>query len=310
MYIYILHIIDLLMKELRVNYEQEAFYLPKETGLSLIESSPQDDRRISAKCRDAKVEDLWSLTSFFGYSTQTFVLAVNLLDRFLALMRIQPKHLSCVSLSCLHMAAKVTEEECDVTPGDELIRIGQCRFTVSDLGRMEKIVADKLDFKSNAVTALTFLHLYHQIALSKETLSLEKLEAQLKACLCRISFSKAKPSVLALSLLRQEIEAVRSEDMLEIASHIQRHLKIADAELLLWSERVARCLSDYASPECSKPDHRRLQWIVSRRTAQNLHSHRSVPELPTIPEGHVPLTQNVSMTSGVSSAPPYVTRTF
>uniref|UniRef100_A0A8D3AKR9 Cyclin G2 n=1 Tax=Scophthalmus maximus TaxID=52904 RepID=A0A8D3AKR9_SCOMX len=278
-----------LMKELRVNYEQEAFYLPKETGLSLIESSPQVSER-STKCRDAKVEDLWSLTSFFGYSTQTFVLAVNLLDRFLALMRIQPKHLSCVSLSCLHMAAKVTEEECDVTPGDELIRIGQCRFTVSDLGRMEKIVADKLDFKSNAVTALTFLHLYHQIALShstdrKETLSLEKLEAQLKACLCRISFSKAKPSVLALSLLRQEIEAVRSEDMLEIASHIQRHLKIADAELLLWSERVARCLSDYASPECSKPDHRRLQWIVSRRTAQNLHSHRSVPELPTIPEG-------------------------
>lgn len=48
----------------------------------------QNDGRISAKCRDAKVEDLWSLTSFFGYSTQTFVLAVNLLDRFLAMMRV------------------------------------------------------------------------------------------------------------------------------------------------------------------------------------------------------------------------------
>lgn len=48
---------------------------------------------------------------------------------------------------------------------------------------------------------------------------------------------------------------------------------------------MALCLSDYASPECSKPDHRRLQWIVSRRTAQNLHSYRNVPELPTIPEG-------------------------
>ncbi|XP_019967541.1 cyclin-G2 [Paralichthys olivaceus] len=278
-----------LMKELRVNYEQEVFYLPKETGLSLIESSTQDDSRISAKCRDAKVEDLWSLTSFFGYSTQTFVLAVNLLDRFLAMMRIQPKHLSCVSLSCLHMAAKVTED-CNVTSTDELIRIGQCRFTVSDLGRMEKIVSEKLNFKSKAITALTFLQLYHQIALShstdrKETLSLEKLEAQLKACLCRISFSKAKPSVLALSLLRQEIKAVQSEDMLEIASHIQRHLKIADGELRLWSERVAQCLSDYSSPECSKPNHRKLQWIVSRRTAQNLHSYRSVPELPTIPEG-------------------------
>uniref|UniRef100_A0A8C8DYX3 Cyclin G2 n=1 Tax=Oryzias sinensis TaxID=183150 RepID=A0A8C8DYX3_9TELE len=279
-----------LMKELRVNYEQEASYLPKETGLSLIESTVQGDSRISAKCRDAKVEDLWSLTSFFDYTTQTFVLAVNLLDRFLAMMRIQPKHLSCISLSCLHMAAKVTEEECNLTPTDELIRIGQCRFTVSDLCRMEKIVAEKLNFKSKAVTALTFLHLYHQITASyctdrKETLSLEKLEAQLKACLCRISFSKAKPSVLALSLLKQEVEAVQSEDMLEITHHIQRHLKIADSELLLWGERVARCLSKYASPECSKPNHRKLQWIVSRRTAQNLHSHRSVPELPTIPEG-------------------------
>ncbi|KAM7369370.1 hypothetical protein PAMP_013642 [Pampus punctatissimus] len=280
-----------LMKELRVNYEQEVYYLPKETGLSLIETTTQDDSRISARCRDAKVEDLWSLTSFFGYSTQTFVLAVNLLDRFLAMMRIQPKHLSCVSLSCLHMAAKVTEEECNLTPTDELIRIGQCRFTVSDLGRMENIIAEKLNFKSKAITALTFLHLYQQILLShstdrKETLSLEKLEAQLKACLCRISFSKAKPSVLALSLLRQEIEAVQSEDMLEIAYHIQRHLKIADGELLLWSDRVAQCLLDYASPECSKPNHRRLQWIVSRRTAQSLHaSYRSVPELPTIPEG-------------------------
>ncbi|KAA8584622.1 hypothetical protein FQN60_008407 [Etheostoma spectabile] len=272
-----------LMKELRVNYEQEAHYLPKETGLNLIESTTEDDNRISAKCRDAKVEDLWSLTSFFGYSTQTFVLAVNLLDRFLAMIRIQPKHLSCVSVSCLHMAAKVTEEECNLAPADDLIRIGQCRFTVSDLCRMEKIVAEKLDFKSKAITALTFLHLYHQITLShstdrKEKLSLEKLEAQLKACLCRISFSKAKPSVLALSLLRQEIEGIQSEDMLEIAYHIQRHLKITDGELLLWSERVARCLSDYASPECSKPNHKKLQWIVSRRTAQNLHSYRVVPD--------------------------------
>ncbi|XP_047228431.1 cyclin-G2 [Girardinichthys multiradiatus] len=278
-----------LMKELRVNYEQEADFLPNGKGLNLIVSAQHSADQITAKCRNVKVEDLWSLTSFFGYSTQTFVLAVSLLDRFLAMTRVQPRYLSCVSLSCLHMAARVTEEECNLTPTDELIRIGQCRFTVSDLCRMEKIVTEKLRFKSKAVTALTFLQLYHQITLThatyrNETLSLEKLEAQLKACLCQISFSKAKPSVLALALLRQGMESIRSEDMLEIAFHIQRHLKIPDAELQQWSQRVARCLLDYASPKCSKPNHRKLQWIVSRRTAQNLHSHRSVPELPTIPE--------------------------
>lgn len=52
---------------------------------------PMQDDRISAKCRNAKVEDLWSLTSFFGYCTQTFVLAVNLLDRFLAMMKVSYK---------------------------------------------------------------------------------------------------------------------------------------------------------------------------------------------------------------------------
>lgn len=67
------------------------------------------------------------------------------------------------------MAAKVTEEECNLTPCDELIRIGQCRFTVSDLERMERIIAEKLNFKSKAVTALTFLHLYHRLTLSHAT---------------------------------------------------------------------------------------------------------------------------------------------
>ncbi|XP_013994423.1 cyclin-G2 [Salmo salar] len=280
-----------LMRELKTNFEQEIYYLPKETGLHLIESTRENaSQGISAKCRDVKVEDLWSLTSFFGYSTQTFVLAVNLLDRFLAMMKVQPKHLACISISCLHIAAKTVEEECDVSSTNELIRIGQCKFTVSDLTRMEKIISEKLNFQLEAITALTFLHLYHRITLSqtsdrKEALNLNTLEAHLKACLCRITFSKAKPSVLALSLLTQEIEAMQSVDMLEIAHSVQRHLKITDTELLHWRGLVAKCMSDYSSPECSRPNNKKLVWIVSRRTAQNLHtSYCNVPELPTIPE--------------------------
>lgn len=34
------------------------------------------------------MEELWSLTNFFGYRTQTFVQAVNLLDRFLTNMKV------------------------------------------------------------------------------------------------------------------------------------------------------------------------------------------------------------------------------
>lgn len=62
-------------------------------------------------------------------------------------------------------------------------------------------------------------------------------------------------------------------------------LQITDFELLHWKGLVAKCMSDYSSPECSKPNNKKLVWIVSRRTAQNLHtSYYSIPELPTIPE--------------------------
>lgn len=62
--------------------------------------------------------------------------------------------------------------------------------------------------------------------------------------------------------------------------------QISDSELLYWKELVAKCMTEYRSAECNKPDNKKLVWIVSRRTAQNLQAnHFSVPGLPTIPEG-------------------------
>lgn len=62
--------------------------------------------------------------------------------------------------------------------------------------------------------------------------------------------------------------------------------QISDSELLHWKQLVAKCMTEYCSSECNKPDNKKLVWIVSRRTAQNLQAnHFSVPGLPTIPEG-------------------------
>ncbi|XP_071402367.1 cyclin-G2-like [Centroberyx affinis] len=283
---------SLLLQELKSCCAKEYNFLPRETGLKMMESAPAENHNgVSAKCRDAKVEDLWGLTNFFGYSTQTFVQAVNLLDRFLTIMKVQPKHLPCIGVCCLHIAAKMVEEECNISPTHELIRISQSKFTVSDLCRMEKIISEKLSLEPKAVTALTFLHLFHSAFVSlsfgrEEIPSIGRLEAQLKACLCRLAFSKAKPSVLALSLVAQEFQALQSTTMLKIVQQFQRHLKISDSELLYWRELVAKCMTEYCSSECNKPDNKKLVWIVSRRTAQNLQAnHFSVPGLPTIPEG-------------------------
>lgn len=63
-------------------------------------------------------------------------------------------------------------------------------------------------------------------------------------------------------------------------------LQISDSELHRWKQLVAKCMTEYCSSECNKPDNKKLVWIVSKKTAQNLqNSHFSMPGLPTIPEG-------------------------
>ncbi|KAI4572271.1 hypothetical protein MJT46_005339 [Ovis ammon polii x Ovis aries] len=276
---------------LNLYLEQEQRFQPREKGLSLIEATPETDNTLCPRLRNAKVEDLRSLTNFFGSCTETFVLAVNILDRFLALMKVKPKHLSCIGVCCFLLAARIVEEECNIPSTHDVIRISQCKCTASDIKRMEKIISEKLHYEFEATTALNFLHLYHTIVLChtserKEILSLDKLEAQLKACCCRLTFSKAKPSVLALCLLNLEVETLKSIELLEILLLVKKHSKVNDSEFVYWRELVSKCLAEYSSPECCKPDLKKLVWIVSRRTAQNLHnSYYSVPELPTIPEG-------------------------
>lgn len=73
----------------------------------------------------------------------------------------QPKHLPCIGVCCLHIAAKMVEDDTNVSPIHELIRISQSKFTVPDLLRMEKIVTEKLGARPEAVTPLTFLHLLY-----------------------------------------------------------------------------------------------------------------------------------------------------
>ncbi|ELW68430.1 Cyclin-G2 [Tupaia chinensis] len=205
-------------------------------------------------------------------------------------MKVKPKHLSCIGVCCFLLAARIVEEKCNIPSTYDVIRISQCKCTASDIKRMEKIISEKLHYELEATTALNFLHLYHTVMLChtserKDILSLDKLEAQLKACNCQLTFSKAKPSVLALCLLSLEVETLKSVELLEILLLVKKHSKINDTEFFYWRELVSTCLAEYSSPECCKPNLKKLVWIVSRRTVQNLHnSNYSVPELPTISE--------------------------
>ncbi|XP_028573260.2 cyclin-G1 [Podarcis muralis] len=280
-----------LLRQLSVLLDQELRCQPKLSGLRIIESAHDNGLRMTARLRDFEVKDLLSLIQFFGFGTETFSLTVNYLDRFLSKMKVQPKHLGCVGLSCFYLAVKATEEERNVPLATDLIRISQYRFTVSDLMRMEEIILEKLCGKVKATTAFQFLQLYHSVLHGsltyerKKHLNFERLEAQLKACHCRIVLSKAKPSVLALAILVLEAEEEKLPELEGTIEHLQIHSKINDRELSFWKELVSKCLLEYSSSKCSKPNVQKLKWIVSGRTARQLkHSYYRIAHLPTIPE--------------------------
>ncbi|KFO26133.1 Cyclin-G1 [Fukomys damarensis] len=72
-----------LLQQLNALLEQEARYQPEACGLRLTESACDNGLR-TARLRDFEVKDLLSLIQFFGFDTETFPLAVKLLDRFLS----------------------------------------------------------------------------------------------------------------------------------------------------------------------------------------------------------------------------------
>ncbi|XP_031714047.1 cyclin-G1 [Anarrhichthys ocellatus] len=282
--------------QLKALTDLEGRYQPKLSGLRLIEISQDNGLRMTARLRELEVKDLHSLTRFFGFSSETFSLAISLLDRFLSVMKIQPKHLSCVGLCCFYIAVKSAEEEKNVPLANELIRISQNRFTVSDMMRMEKIIMEKLNWKVKAPTALRFLRLFHSHiqkqldAESRKILSLERLEAQLKACHCSFVFSKIKPSLLAMALLcyeaQEEHDPEYTDNIAEALKALQQQqLHIRDGDLVCVRELVGKCLAEYATTRCSRPNSQRLRWTISGRTARQLkHSYYKITHLPTIPE--------------------------
>ena len=68
--------------QLKALLDREARYQPKLSGLRLMEGA-------SARLREFEVKDLLSLTRFFGFCSETFSLAVSLLDRFLSVMKVK-----------------------------------------------------------------------------------------------------------------------------------------------------------------------------------------------------------------------------
>jgi len=176
-----------------------------------------EEVEISGAQRDEIVSWMHQLHLKFRFYPETLMLGVAILDRFLQSVKVRPKYLKCIGITCFYLAAKTCEEDEVVPATSELVEESECGRTISEVLRMERVVLDKLHWDLNLPTAQQFLHVYHAMLMSKmphlldgsgvtPSRQLSELTNKLVICVSQHDNLSIPPSVMAVGLLSLELE--------------------------------------------------------------------------------------------------------
>lgn len=264
---------------------------------------------ITPGMRDGSAHVLRCLKVWYDLPSDVFHTATANIDTFLAKMKAQPKHLSCIAVSSFHLACAQYQAElgCEVPEPQDLVTISQSRCSASDLTRMEAILASKLadtkqEIPSLPVTPLSFLRAMWEVSrvaaarLELLPVPLSGLPAhvlhQLEILVCDSSTLKLRPCELALSLLCTEFQrqcgkegkGATSAALMGFISELQKYCGIQSSEFVVSLSLVCGILEKY-NGEGQVPHRQRLVWKLSNRTLRHLRpTDKLRPTLPKISE--------------------------
>ncbi|KAL8606235.1 hypothetical protein ACOMHN_012867 [Nucella lapillus] len=198
-------------------------------------------------------EAFWIIQSSrsFDFAPETYALAISIMDRVSTLVKIRPKYLRCVAISCLYIAAKTLEDDEAIPVTLDLVRKSQCGCSVSEILRMELVILTKLDWNPKSVTAIDFLHLIHFLMMRSFPNLLTHLEGmtpsrflalltrKLLTLLCHSDVTRDRPSVVALALVSLELEQVFPQHWFKLNLMMQAVIQAENGELISCRERMA-----------------------------------------------------------------------
>ncbi|NXO35683.1 CCNI2 protein, partial [Locustella ochotensis] len=146
-----------------------------------------------------------------------FALATSIFNRLLASVKIsaQLKYLQCITISCLVLAAKTSEDE--VIPSVQMLTMqSRCKHSPAEILRMERIILDKLQWDLYTETPMNFLnhamvmsswpHLPPRLPQRNPSLHVALLTKQLQHCMACHQLVQFKGSTLALVIITLELE--------------------------------------------------------------------------------------------------------
>jgi len=269
---------------------------------------------ITSGMRDGSAHVLRCLKVWYDLPSDVFFNAISSIDRFLAKMKAQPKHLSCIAVAAFHLACmqhqKLQQEQGKdnliVVPEPlDLVNISQSRCSPSDLLRMRAILASKLEMNPGAgpeqpITPLTMLRLMFNVcraAASHLGLNLfpennipDQLLHQLEILACDSLTLQYRPAEVALALLatnfqqRATREPGHSTALMGFISELQKYCNIPSSSFVDCLGIVVNQLDKYNS-ECTVAHRQRLVWKLSTRTLRHLRpTDKLRATLPTIKE--------------------------
>jgi len=265
---------------------------------------------ISPGMRDGSAHVLRCLKVWYDLPSDVFHTAVANIDTFLAKMKAQPKHLSCIAVSSFHLACSQYQQSLPMdtllvgTPEpSDLVSISQSRCSASDLLRMEAILASKLEGggrQGMPVTPLAFLRVMSAVSRAAaarleifplpRTVPPAHLLHQLEILVCDSSTLKFRPCELALALLCTEFQQLCAQEpnntaaLMGFVSELQKYCNIQSGNFVTVLGEVVTILERY-NGEGQVPHRQRLVWKLSNRTLRHLRpTDRLRPTLPKICE--------------------------
>ncbi|KAK6173339.1 hypothetical protein SNE40_016810 [Patella caerulea] len=267
-----------------------------------IEYKPTD--MITSEHRDEGVIWLLNLFNKFRFSPETFGAAVGILDKFISLVKVPPKYLRCVTITCLYLAAKTLEED-DIVPSTQIFaRISGCGCSLSEILRMELVILKKLCWSLPTTSSIDVLHIIHTVLLQHHPHLLDGLKdmtpsrhmsiitRKLLTCLGQHRLLMFPPITVVVSMLSLELEQMTSA-WFPLIALLQRMTNIDNQKLIHCREVIASYLSSvrmsvtpYQKIVPQKSKKRKVEQIDDDDdiydSIKRLYNEDHIMEIPTI----------------------------
>jgi len=277
---------------------------------------PANTEVVTCGLRSEIIEWLIKLKDKFDFSFETFFLAVDIFDRFLSRVKAQVKYVRCIAVTCLYLAAKVSEEDEVIPLTWEVAKRSECGCSEAELLRMERCILDKLDWNlRSSPTTYEFIHLFYALVLDKCPRRLtpaagqaghDILDQVLMSCLDHADLMIFCPSTVALSTISLYLE-LTWDLWLPATQAIQAFIEVKDNELSECRSVILHCLRfkliHILTSNHIKSTSQRSSSLVSIRKPNNPQiitqldeTHWPALPRPALPITPVPLLPSLSLT--------------